>query len=61
MNISYQKKTEEHAKKPNWFNSALKQFADTNQDTHEVAVAESVHEGQNLDRKYKPNNLIVLR
>ena len=52
MNISYQKKTEEHAKKPNWFNSALKQFADTNQDTHEVAVAESVHEGQNLDGKY---------
>ena len=51
------RKREEHAKKPKRFNSALKQHEDkyhirTNQDAHEVAVAESVHEGQNLDRKY---------
>ena len=60
MNISWiliKRKREEHAKKPKRLNSALKQHEDkyhirTNQDAHEVAVAESVHEGQNLDRKY---------
>ena len=45
------------SKRPKGFNSALKQHEEkfhirTNQDAHEVAVAESVHEGQNLDKKY---------